>query len=63
MREVELRKAARVNWKEHPDQNFLICMGFDSMRIAMGLKPKNYSIHEVVTWIQCIAEKLRKANH
>ena len=28
-----------------------ICIGFDAMRIALGVEPKNYSVDQVIMWL------------
>lgn len=33
---------------------FAICMGFDAMRICLGLEPENYSYKEVVEWMRSV---------
>lgn len=36
----------------------IICMAFDSMRVAPGRKPRNYQVIEVVTWMKRMGRKL-----
>ena len=39
---------------------FTVCMGWDAMRICMGLRPKNYSLYDVAHWFALMAERLSK---
>lgn len=33
-----------------------ICIGFDAMRIALGNKPRNYSVDEVIRWLRLMSK-------
>jgi len=37
---------------------FMICMGFDAMRIALGQRPKNFTKIEVLRWMKQRAKEL-----
>ena len=37
--------------KSWEPQIFAICMAWDAFRIALGGRPKNFTVHEVVTWL------------
>lgn len=37
-------------------QVMAVCMGFDAMRIAIGQKPQNYSVEEVMRWLKLMTK-------
>lgn len=36
----------------------VICIAFDAMRVALGMKPQEHTVVEVVTWIKSMGRKL-----
>lgn len=36
-------------------QEMASCMGFDAMRIARGVKPINFTVSEVMRWMELMA--------
>lgn len=34
---------------------FAVCMGLDAMRIAIGMKPRNFDAKEVIRWLRLMA--------
>lgn len=32
-----------------------VCIGMDAMRIALGGKPRNYSVEDVIRWLRLIS--------
>lgn len=50
-----LTKNPDKNWVP---QEFLACMGFDAMRLALGKPTMNFTKDEVMLWIRCINPNL-----
>lgn len=36
---------------------FAVTMGFDAFRIAIGRKPKNHSLEDIVRWLTIMARQ------
>ena len=45
----------QYNGRSWYHQEFVICMAWDAFRIAMGRTPKNFSVREVMAWLQTVA--------
>ena len=42
--------------REWAPTEFAICMAFDAFRVALGGRPKHFTLHEIVTWLTTRAE-------
>lgn len=45
--------------KERTALNIAVCMGFDAMRICLGMKPVNFTRHEVMRFFNAQARRKR----
>lgn len=41
----------------NPAYQTAACVAFDAMRIALGIKPRNYSAEEVILWLRLMSDK------
>ena len=46
----------QYNGRSWNRQDFVVCMAWDSFRIALGRKPRNFSMREVMVWLQVVAK-------
>lgn len=33
---------------------FSVCMGMDAMRLCLGMKPRNFTVDEVIRWLRLV---------